>query len=326
MPLLDCAVGVDVTNHTKAFQQELQHAARFRSQPIVSVVANVGAIVWGCRFAATHELTALEFFGVAASVGLYSGIVGVNTGHELCHKASALERGLGRLLLCSVSYGHFYVEHTLGHHKWVGTEGDPATARYGETLYGFIPRVVYGEFASAWEIDAARRRKYGLSMAHNEILQGLAVTACIGSAAGLAWGATASYFFAVQSVVAIVLFEAVNFLEHYGLERHRHADGSHDPVLEQHSWDSPARLTNMLLLKLQRHADHHMHAGKRFQTLQALEGAPQLPSGYATMVLLSFFPPLWRAVVHPPLLAHRAKFPEQVWRYGPAGPYGAVGV
>ena len=128
-------------------------------------------------------------------------------------------------------------------------------------------------------------------------------------------------FFAIQAGWAIVLFESVNYLEHYGLERRKKKDGTHETVKPQHSWDSPARFTNMILIKLERHADHHAHAGKRYQTLQAYEESPQLPSGYATMILLSFFPSLWRRVMHPRLMAFRKTQTGQVWRHGPTPKY-----
>jgi alkane 1-monooxygenase len=41
--------------------------------------------------------------------------------------------------------------------------------------------------------------------------------------------------------------------------------GVYEGVTLEHSWDSPHRLTNMALFKLQRHADHHVNAGKRYQ-------------------------------------------------------------
>ena len=127
----------------------------------------------------------------------------------------------------------------------------------------------------------------------------------------------------------------MNYLEHYGLERREVVDSGaaeagtdkahrpgvlrkrYEPVTAMHSWDTAARLTNTLLFKLQRHADHHAHAGKRFQTLQLDERSPQLPSGYATCILLAFVPPLWRAVMHPRLMAFRATQKGQVWRHGP---------
>jgi alkane 1-monooxygenase len=132
-----------------------------------------------------------------------------------------------------------------------------------------------------------------------------------------AFGMVAVKFFFLQAFWAIILFESVNYLEHYGLERRQNKNGTHETVKPQHSWDSPARLTNMITIKLQRHADHHAHAGKRFQTLQAYEESPQLPSGYATMIVLAFFPPIWRYVMHPRLMRFRKTQIGQVWRHGP---------
>jgi len=64
--------------------------------------------------------------------------------------------------LFAVSYGHFFVEHVHGHHKMVALDEDPATARYGEPFYSFVPRVLKGEFTSACRLEAARLKKSGL--------------------------------------------------------------------------------------------------------------------------------------------------------------------
>lgn len=40
---------------------------------------------------------------------------------------------LGRALIWTVTYDHFFVEHARGHHARVATEDDPATSRFGET-------------------------------------------------------------------------------------------------------------------------------------------------------------------------------------------------
>ena len=264
-----------------------------------------------------QPLTWVEFLGFGVSAGFYSGAIGITVGHELCHKASWLERALGRLLLCSVCYGHFYVEHTMGHHKDVATDADPATARYGEGFYEFVPRVVIGEFRSACAIEAKRLAKKKLPWWENEILISALISGALAAAVFAASGPAGLAFFGVQAVWAVVLFESVNYLEHYGLERRALPEGGHETVQPQHSWDSPARFTNAILIKLQRHADHHAHAGKRFQTLQAYEESPQLPSGYATMIMLAFVPPLWRAVMHPRLMAFRKTQKGQVWRHGP---------
>lgn len=122
-----------------------------------------------------------------------------------------------------------------------------------------------------------------------------------------------------QSVVAIANFESANYIEHYGLER-RTQGGTPEPPGYHHSWDSAHTYTNVLLFKLQRHADHHVNSGRRYQCLRTHPRAPVLPSGYPGCILLSWCPPLWRAVMHPRLMQHRARLTRetgQVWRHGP---------
>ncbi len=60
----------------------------------------------------------------------------------------------------------------------------------------------------------------------------------------------------------------------------------------------------MLLYHLQRHSDHHAYPTRSFQTLRNFDGLPRLPSGYAGMILLAYFPPLWFKVMNPKVVAH----------------------
>jgi len=129
VPLADYLVGVDVGNQTRAEQKHLHHAFWMKLQTILVCPVVAGSIAYGAWYCA-HEATSLPHaIGVGLSVGVISGAIGIVVGHELCHKASPVERVLGRFLLVAVGYGHFYVEHTLGHHKMVATDEDPATAR-----------------------------------------------------------------------------------------------------------------------------------------------------------------------------------------------------
>lgn len=325
VPLADYIIGVDVANQTKTEQQALQRCFSFKLFTMLIPVFVSAAIIGGSWFLTQTEegksLSTLEFWGFSLSVGFYTGAIGIVVGHELCHKASNFERLLGRYLMCLACYGHFYVEHTLGHHKDVATDKDAATARYGEDFYSFLPRVVIGEFQSACRIEAGRLKRKGLPWWKNEIPMYFGVSLGAGLSLRAMFGSKALEFFFLQALWAIILFESVNYLEHYGLERRQNPDGSHETVKPCHSWDSPARLTNMVTIKLQRHADHHAHAGKRFQILQAYDTSPQLPSGYATMIVLAFFPPLWRYVMHPRLMRFRKTQTGQVWRHGPQPEY-----
>ena len=49
---------------------------------------------------------------------------------------------------------------------------------------------------------------------------------------------------------------------------------------------------------------HHANPTRRYQALRDFREAPQLPSGYSGMILLAYFPPLWRKVMDPKVVAH----------------------
>jgi len=112
------------------------------------------------------------------------------------------------------------------------------------------------------------------------------------------WGFLALGFFLGQSFIAFSLLEIINYIEHYGLERQESdkkgtLNPKYEPVNPTHSWNANTRVTNYYLFKLQRHSDHHAHAGRRYQILRSFDGAPQMPTGYAGMLLLALIPPLW---------------------------------
>ncbi len=54
-----------------------------------------------------------------------------------------------------------------------------------------------------------------------------------------------------------------------------------------HSWNANNTATNLLLHQLQRHSDHHANPLRRYQSLRNFDDAPQLPTGYAGMILLA---------------------------------------
>jgi alkane 1-monooxygenase len=60
----------------------------------------------------------------------------------------------------------------------------------------------------------------------------------------------------------------------------------------------------VLLYHLQRHSDHHANPTRRYQALRHMDDAPQLPTGYAGMIVLALFPPVWRRVMDHRLLEH----------------------
>jgi len=199
-------------------------------------------------------------------VGNNSGWGSLVVAHELIHRRSRALRLLGRALLCTVLYDHFYVEHLRGHHVRVATPDDPATARFGESYHAFFVRTVPAQFKSAWRLG------------RRQVLAGLAVEAALLAAIGAVAGWAALVVFLWQAYNAIALLEAVNYFEHWGLSRLGARAGLQD------SWDTDSWFTHYTLIGLSRHADHHAHAARPFERLRAVDESPKLPWGYYAMV------------------------------------------
>jgi alkane 1-monooxygenase len=202
-------------------------------------------------------------------VGNNSGWGSLVVAHELIHRRSRALRLLGRALLVTVLYDHFYVEHLRGHHVRVATADDPATARFGESFDAFFRRTVPAQFRSAWRLG------------RRDVLAGLAVELALTVAITAIAGWPGLVVFLWQAFNAITTLEAVNYFEHWGLVRAGVRPGARD------AWDSDSWLTHYTLIGLSRHADHHAHAARPFQRLRAVDESPKLPGGYYAMVALA---------------------------------------
>ncbi|WP_083195048.1 alkane 1-monooxygenase [Pararhodobacter sp. CCB-MM2] len=247
-------------------------------------------------------------FGPLQSVlfGLGLGLIHaplVLIGHELGHARSLRDRRMARVALGLIGYGHFSIEHNSGHHVHVATPRDPASARYGESLYRFAMREIPGVLMGALRAERARLARRGLVFWHlqNTILQSWLVTGLMALAILAAFGPAALAFYALICASVWFTISMANYTAHYGLAR-RMIDGRREPCRPEHSWNSSFFFSNLLFFNLQRHSDHHTNAQKPFQTLSDVDGAPELPSGYPGVFALMLVPPLWYAVIHPILM------------------------
>jgi alkane 1-monooxygenase len=271
------------------------------------VPVQVAVIAAGLIVSAQSTVGVRDLLLITVSIGIANGMLCIPVAHELMHRHGRLDHGAADVLMLSVSYPHFCIEHVHGHHRNVATPADPATARFGETFYRFYHRTLAGSVASAWRIERERLRRRGLprwSSANRMLRYGLSLAA-IYSLIALGFGAIGVAFFAAQSVIAFSTLEMINYVEHYGLTRREVTRGRYEPVRPWHSWDSPYRVSNWMLFNLGRHADHHCHTNKGYADLQDLPEAPQLPTGYFGLFLLPLCPPLWRRVMHPRVHAWR---------------------
>lgn len=247
-------------------------------------------------WAASQASSGWAVAGLALAVGFVTGAQGITYAHELGHSRHRLDRALAWVLMASVGYAHFMVEHYRGHHPRAATRDDPASARRGESLWRFLPRTLGGSWASAWRLEGLRLRQLRRRWWHSPLPW---ICGLIGAAAlaGIAWGAMKIVaFWTLQAAFAVWLLETVNYIEHYGLQRGKTAAGQREAFGMHHAWNADTVVSNSLLANLQRHSDHHMHAWKPYAELQALPG-PQLPTGYAGCLLLAAIPPLWFALM-----------------------------
>jgi alkane 1-monooxygenase len=304
-PLLDMAIGMDSTNPPDSVLKFLEQDRYYRWCTYLFIPIQFAGLVFACWLWSSGDLNTIESIGLALTMGVVGGIA-INTAHELGHKRASSEKWLSRVALAQTGYGHFFIEHNRGHHVKVATPEDPASSRLGESFWAFLPRTVVGSLRSAWGIEAARLDRLGKSHwgIHNDVLSAWGMTIVLFAGLGVVFGATVLPYLLLQAVIGFSLLEVVNYLEHYGLLRQKREDGRYERCLPEHSWNSNNVASNVLLYHLQRHSDHHANPTRRYQALRHVEEAPQLPTGYAGMIVLAWFPPLWRRVMDPRLLEH----------------------
>jgi alkane 1-monooxygenase len=304
-PLLDMAIGLDRTNPPDSVLKFLEQDRYYRWCTYLFIPIQYAGLIFACWMWGSGDLALVESIGLALTMGVVGGIA-INTAHELGHKRASSEKWLSRVALAQTAYGHFFIEHNRGHHVKVATPEDAASSRLGESFWAFLPRTVAGSLRSAWEIETARldRLEERHFSRHNDILTAWAMTVVLFAALAIAFGPVVLPYLVVQAVIGFSLLEVVNYLEHYGLLRQKREDGRYERCLPEHSWNSNNVASNVLLYHLQRHSDHHANPTRRYQALRHVDEAPQLPTGYAGMIVLAWFPPLWRRVMDPRLIEH----------------------
>jgi alkane 1-monooxygenase len=304
-PLLDLAIGMDRRNPPEGVIKWLESDRYYRWCTYLYIPIQYAGLLFACWLWSSGRLSTIDSVGLALTVSMVSGIA-INTAHELGHKRARIERRLSKIALAQSGYGHFFIEHNRGHHVRVATPEDPASARLGESFYAFLPRTVLGSLRSAWALERIRLARGGHSpwTPRNDVLNAWAMSVALYGVLIAAFGLVVVPYLIIQSVLGFSLLEVVNYLEHYGLLRQKREDGRYERTSAEHSWNSNSVASNVLLYHLQRHSDHHANPVRRYQALRHVTEAPQLPTGYAGMILIALMPPLWRRVMDPRVLDH----------------------
>jgi alkane 1-monooxygenase len=306
IPILDRFFGDDASNPPEEIVAWLEQDRYYRFVTYAFLPMQYIALFTGFWLMTRHGgLPVVDRLGITFTLGSLNGIA-INTAHEMGHKKEHLERWFARVALAPSGYGHFFIEHNRGHHVRVATPDDPASSRLGESFWAFWPRTVSGSFRNSWELEKRRLRRMNKRTwtPRNDVLNAWAMTVVLWAALIVLFGAGIVPYLLLQAVFAFSLLEAVNYLEHYGLLRESLPNGRYERVTPRHSWNNNHIVTNLFLYQLQRHSDHHANPTRRYQTLRSMDGAPNLPSGYAALIGVTYFPPLWRRLMDHRVLAH----------------------
>ena len=304
MPLLDALIGEDRNNPPEAVVRQLEADRYYRWLTWLTVPLYFVTLIVCAWWAGTQHLPWWALAVLAYVAGTNAGM-GLTTGHELGHKHNRVEQWLARLILAVPAYGHFTVEHGRGHHRWVSTPEDHASARMGESIYRFALRELPGGICRAWQLESQRLALHGYAAWswRNTMLQSYAITALLQLGLIAAFGPVLIVFLAIHNVVAWWQLTSANYVEHYGLLRDKLPDGQYEAPQPHHSWNTNHLVTNLALFHLQRHSDHHANPSRRYQSLRHFEDLPQLPSGYFGMFTMAWFPRWWFRVMDARLLA-----------------------
>lgn len=305
IPILDAVFGEDRSNPPEWAVEELAKDRFYRVCTFLFVPVQYATLALACWVVTNVEMSWLDTIGYVLTVGTVAG-VGINTAHELGHKSDKVERLFAKFALAQSGYGHFVVEHNRGHHNRVATPEDPASSRFGETFWEFLPRTVVGSARSGWHLEAKRLRAQGkpVMSLQNDVLTSWLLTPLLFGTLTAVFGWKVLPFLIAQAIFGFSLLEVVNYLEHYGLLRQQDANGRYERCRPEHSWNSNHVASNVLLYQLERHSDHHAHPTRRYQALRHFEESPQLPSGYGLMLGLAYVTPLWRKVMDRRVLDH----------------------
>lgn len=263
--------------------------------------------------AAVHALTGFDAVAARAATttgqhvagfvltGLMIGLVGTITGHELTHRTwDPVSMLVGRWLLAFSFDTSFAIEHVYGHHRYVSTELDPATAPRGRNVYFHVVASTIKGNRSAWHIEARRLRRKGLPVLswHNAFLRGHLMSVGLLAAAWAMGGWAGAAFFTACALWGKSLLEIVNYMEHYGMVR-----DPDTPVQPRHSWNTNKRISSWSMFNLTRHSHHHAQGEVPYQDLRPMPEAPMMVAGYLTTLFLTMIPPLWHHLMTPKVLA-----------------------
>lgn len=231
-------------------------------------------------------------------MGTILGVIGINVGHELGHKTNnLLKQVLAQVLLTTSIQNHFVPYHNGGHHKDIGTPEDYTSAKKGDNFYFFAVKSQIGGYFKTWTLESKRLKSLGKNHKLNPMILYTILPILLMLGIYFFFGLYVAGCYFLAAIYGVAILESQNYFAHYGLRRKKQANGRYERVNAKHSWNSDHIVGRVLLFELTRHSDHHHKGAKAYQILDSKEESPMLPFGYPLMLILSFFPFIFRPIM-----------------------------
>jgi alkane 1-monooxygenase len=258
-------------------------------------------------FFSTEELNWLGRIGWMISLGLAIVALALSAGHELIHREKVIDKLMGGFLFAFVCNAAYKIYHIRGHHAHVATPEDTGFVNFDQSFYHYLPRALKNTFLNSWLIEKRRLCRKGNSTLwwHNELIIWHLLSLGMVAIYYFLFGLFGVIFFLGQGLIALIATHLINYIQHYGLMRHRFDDGHYERFSPAHAWSCNFLISNLTSFCLPRHTDHHLNPKRPFQRLRHIEESPQMPIGYFGMFFMALIPPLWFKVMNPRVLAYR---------------------
>ena len=268
------------------------HRADKRLLKVVNAFVIIGCIFSSLYLWDQQQHTFAASLGFACSLGIVTACFAVTLAHELSHEHHPLAHSASNILLLTAGIPHFSYDHIFGHHRLIGLEEDFTTARQGQHFYAFFLTCFVSRFAASFvniyqlpEAVFRTMRKYNFTMFAG--LLGLYILLYILAR----FPAQLLIVFFIQGLIAYLFYELINYIQHYGLRRHKLDPLRPEPVALAHSWNSYYKFTNYILYFLPLHSAHHAH--RNIGRDELLSNGPRMPYYYFIMVLMALIPAWW---------------------------------
>lgn len=266
---------------------------------VILMIVMYGMFAWRMQqgFGADTRV-GLALAGCFASLVWISAVPNLPIAHELMHRRNAFERFLANIAATFFFDPHRAIGHVHTHHLYFDTKQDSDTPCRGEKFYEFILRATKGAYHDTYELEKRRLSAQGKSMwgPGSIVFWGIVAVFGVPLAIGIYAGWLAGVIALLAMAATKLLLEALNYLQHYGLQR-----VAGQPIEDHHTWHHFSTLSRIAGLEITNHIDHHRDGFLPFYALQVHKGAPEMPSVFVCAPA-AFIPWIWdRYIVQPRL-------------------------